>query len=163
VGRNEENFRGISLRRDRYKENNRYAGNGLERVLADHPKSVSMESSLSKPLEASSMYKRLDRANRTIPLVLGLVTLMSVGLLLAWDLNPKFFPNRAHDLLAAFPLAMIAIAYLIYQGAHRPAAGKEFKESQKNWSRRSCWQPPFSSGLPINSGPSYPKRHSSTT
>jgi hypothetical protein len=68
------------------------------------------------------MHKRLDRAHLAIPLVLGLVTLISVGLLLAWDVNPKLFPARAHDFLAAFPLAMIAIAYLLYQGARRPAA-----------------------------------------
>jgi hypothetical protein len=71
------------------------------------------------------MYKRLDRAHRAIPLILGLVTLSSVGVLLAWDLNSKLFPARAHDFLAAFPLAMIAIAYLLYQSARRPAA-KEF-------------------------------------
>jgi hypothetical protein len=71
------------------------------------------------------MHKRLDRAHLAIPLVLGLVTLISVGVLLAWDVNPKFFPARAHDFLAAFPLAMIAIAYLLYQSARRPAA-KEF-------------------------------------
>ena len=71
------------------------------------------------------MYKRLDRARRAIPLVLGLVTLISVAVLLAWDVNPKFFPARAHDLLAAFPLAMIAIAYLLYQSARRPGV-REF-------------------------------------
>jgi peptidoglycan/LPS O-acetylase OafA/YrhL len=71
------------------------------------------------------MHKRLDRAHLAIPLVLGLVTLISVGVLLAWDVNSKFFPARAHDFLAAFPLAMIAIAYLLYQRARRPAA-KEF-------------------------------------
>jgi uncharacterized membrane protein len=71
------------------------------------------------------MYKRLDRAHRAIPLVLGLATLISVGALLAWDVDPQFFPARAHDFLAALPLAMIAIAYLLYQSAHRPSA-KEF-------------------------------------
>ena len=71
------------------------------------------------------MHKRLDRAHRAIPLVLGVVTLISVGLLLAWHVNPKFFPAKAHNFLATFPLAMIAIAYLLYQGARRPAA-KEF-------------------------------------
>jgi hypothetical protein len=35
------------------------------------------------------MYKRLDRAHRAVPLVLGVVTLVSVGVLLAWHLNPK--------------------------------------------------------------------------
>lgn len=68
------------------------------------------------------MHKRLDRAHRAIPLVLGSVTLISVGVLLTWDFNPKFFPARAHDFLAAFPLAMIAIAYFLYQSAHRPPA-----------------------------------------
>ena len=71
------------------------------------------------------MYKRLDRAHRAMSLVLGVLTLVSLGLLLAWNLNPKFFPIRAHGFLAAFPLAMIAIAYLLYQSAHRPSA-KEF-------------------------------------
>jgi biotin transporter BioY len=71
------------------------------------------------------MYKRLDRAHRAMSLVLGVLTLISLGVLLAWDGNPKFFPARAHGFLAAFPLAMIAIAYLLYQSAHRPSA-KEF-------------------------------------
>ena len=71
------------------------------------------------------MYKRLDRAHRAMSLVLGVLTLISLGVLLAWDVNPKFFPARAHGFLAAFPLAMIAIAYLLYQSAHRPSA-KEF-------------------------------------
>ena len=73
------------------------------------------------------MCKRLDRVHRAIPLVLGVVTLTSVGALLAWNVNPKFFPTRAHDFLAAFPLAMIAIAYLLYQSARRPPAKEFFK------------------------------------
>jgi peptidoglycan/LPS O-acetylase OafA/YrhL len=76
-------------------------------------------------VQTSSMDKRLDRAHRAIPLVLGLVTLISVGVLLAWDLNPTFFPAKAHNFLGALPLAMIAIAYLFYQSVRRPAA-KEF-------------------------------------
>ena len=71
------------------------------------------------------MYKRLDRAHRAMSLVLGVLTLVSLGLLLAWNVNPKFFPIRAHGFLAAFPLAMIAIAYLLYQSARQPSA-KEF-------------------------------------
>ena len=53
--------------------------------------------------------------------MLGVVTLACVGVLLAWDAYPRLFPARAHDSLAAFPLAMIAFAYLVYQTAHRPA------------------------------------------
>jgi hypothetical protein len=67
------------------------------------------------------MYSRLDRAHRALPVILGIVTLASVGVLLVWDVVPQLFPARAHDLLAAIPLAMIALAYLVYQAAHRPA------------------------------------------
>jgi hypothetical protein len=67
------------------------------------------------------MYTRLDRAHRALPVILGIVTLASVVVLLVWDVAPQLFPARAHDLLAAFPLAMIALAYLVYQAAHRPA------------------------------------------
>ncbi len=67
------------------------------------------------------MYTRLNRAHRTLPVLLGVVTLISVGVLLVWDVAPRLFPARAHDLLAAFPLALIAVAYLVYQSAHRPA------------------------------------------
>ena len=73
------------------------------------------------------MHKRLDRAHRGMSLVLGVLTLVSLGVLLAWNVNPKFFPTGAHGFLAAFPLAMIAIAYLLYQSAHRPSA----KESSR--------------------------------
>jgi len=73
------------------------------------------------------MYSRLDRAHRAAPVVLGTLTLLSVGVLLAWDLFPGRFPAKAHDVLGAVPLAMIAIAYLVYQSAHRPP----FRESVK--------------------------------
>ena len=67
------------------------------------------------------MYSRLNRARRALPLALGGITLASVVVLLAWDAFPGLFPARAHDSLAAFPLAMIAFTYLVYQAAHRPA------------------------------------------
>ncbi|HET6170854.1 MAG TPA: hypothetical protein VFE01_11765 [Terracidiphilus sp.] len=73
------------------------------------------------------MYIRLNRAHRALPVILGVVTLMGVGVLLAWDVDPRLFPARAHDFLAAFPLAMIAIAYLVYQAAHKPARMEAFK------------------------------------
>jgi hypothetical protein len=66
------------------------------------------------------MYIRLDRDHRAIPVILGIVTLAGVAVLLVWDIFPRLFPEKAHDLLAAFPLAMIAGAYLTYQMAHRP-------------------------------------------
>jgi hypothetical protein len=63
----------------------------------------------------------MNRAHRAIPAIAGVVTLASVGVLFVWDALPSLFPARAHDVLAAFPLAMIAFAYIAYQTAHRPA------------------------------------------
>jgi hypothetical protein len=64
---------------------------------------------------------RLDRSRRLFPVVLGIVTLACVGLLLAQDFLPGLSPAWNHASLAAFALAMIAVAYLIYELAHRPA------------------------------------------
>jgi hypothetical protein len=66
------------------------------------------------------MYTRLDRAHRAAPVLLGALTLASVVVLFVWDARPTLFPRNAHNLLGAVPLALIAIAYLVYQGVHRP-------------------------------------------
>jgi hypothetical protein len=66
------------------------------------------------------MYSRLDRAHRALPVILGVVTLADVGVLLVWDAWPGIFPARSHDYLGAISLAMIAVAYLVYQIVHRP-------------------------------------------
>lgn len=71
------------------------------------------------------MYARLAQSKRLVPVVLGIVTLAGVVVLLCRDAFPRLFPPGSHDVLAAFSLAMIAIAYLVFQIAHRPAA-KEF-------------------------------------
>jgi hypothetical protein len=71
------------------------------------------------------MFNRIDRAHRALPVILGVITLLDVGVLLVWDAFPQLFPAGSHDELAAFSLAMIALAYLVYQGVHRPS-GKEF-------------------------------------
>ncbi len=68
------------------------------------------------------MYSRLDRAHRALSVVLGVITLASVAVLFVWDGFPRLFPAGSHDLLAAFALALIAVAYLVYQLAHRPPA-----------------------------------------
>jgi len=67
------------------------------------------------------MYTRLDRAHRAAPVVLGAITLASVVILLVWDARPSLFPANAHNLLGALPLALIGVAYLVYQGIHRPS------------------------------------------
>jgi len=66
------------------------------------------------------MYSRIDRAHRALPVLLGVISLASVAILFAWDALPRLFPAGAHNVLGAFPLAMIAFAYLFYQSAHRP-------------------------------------------
>jgi hypothetical protein len=64
-----------------------------------------------------------DRENRRriVPLLIGLSTLASVVLLLAQDAAPRIFPALTHEVLAAFSLATIALAYLIFQFMRRDA------------------------------------------
>ncbi len=65
---------------------------------------------------------RLQRANALLPLVLGIITLAGVVLLLVQDAVPRLFPPASHDLLAAFSLAMIATAYMVFQLVRRSAS-----------------------------------------
>jgi len=60
-----------------------------------------------------------DRARRLFPLALGIATLGGVVLLFVEDAAPRLFPARNHESLAAFSLAMIAAAYLVFQLMHR--------------------------------------------
>ncbi|MGD0733271.1 MAG: hypothetical protein ABR956_18545 [Terracidiphilus sp.] len=73
------------------------------------------------------MYNRLDSSRRILPVILGVVTLIDVVALFVWDVFPGLFPARSHDFLAAFSLALIAVAYLVYQALHRPAAAELVK------------------------------------
>ena len=57
---------------------------------------------------------------RAVPTILGAVTLAGVGVLLLWDAEPALFPVGAHALLGTFPLAMIAVVYLVYQAVQQP-------------------------------------------
>jgi uncharacterized membrane protein len=68
------------------------------------------------------MFNRLRRSQRFLPVILGIITLAAVIALLAWDAAPGLFPAGSHDFLAAFSLGTIAVAYLVYQFARRPAA-----------------------------------------
>jgi len=64
-----------------------------------------------------------DRARRLVPLILGIVTLAGVVLLFIEDAAPRLLPAGSHNVLAAFSLAMIACAYMVFQLAHhRPLA-----------------------------------------
>jgi hypothetical protein len=73
------------------------------------------------------MAGHLDRAHREIPVLLGGITLASVVVLLVWDAAPALFPVRAHRLLGALPLVLIALAYLVYQSIRRPGPTELFK------------------------------------
>ncbi len=70
---------------------------------------------------------RPSRDRRSLPVVLCLMTLLSVAVLLLWDARPRLFPAKAHDFLAAFPLALIACACLVYEAVRRPARSEVVK------------------------------------
>ena len=59
---------------------------------------------------------------RLLSVVLAALTLAGVAVLLGWDAFPGLFPAGSHAVLAAFSLATIALAYLVYQIAQRPSA-----------------------------------------
>lgn len=71
-------------------------------------------------LRPAPLRARLDWAHRRIPKALGVSTLASVAVLVAWDLFPTLFRPGAHDVLGALPLVLIALAYLAYQTVRRP-------------------------------------------
>ena len=73
------------------------------------------------------MSVRLDRDRRSLPVILCAVTLVSVGVLLVWDVVPGLFPANAHTILAALPLAMIACACLVYEAVRRPSRSELIK------------------------------------
>ena len=73
------------------------------------------------------MKTRLDRAHRALPVALGIITLALATALLVWDVKPGLFPARAHALLGAAPLALVALAYLVYQSVRRPGGAELFK------------------------------------
>ena len=68
-----------------------------------------------------------DRARKLLPLVLGIITLAAVVLLYVEDAAPRLFPAGSHDALAAFSLAMIALAYMVFQLMHRRRATELLK------------------------------------
>jgi len=67
------------------------------------------------------------RDRRSLPVILCVLTLVSVGVLLLWDAFPGLFPANAHGLLAGLPLAMIACTCLVYEAVRRPARSEVVK------------------------------------
>lgn len=64
----------------------------------------------------------MSRSNWSLPAALGVVSLLSLVPLLVWDASPGLFPARAHDLLGAAPLTLVAFAYLVFQAVRRVTA-----------------------------------------
>ena len=64
------------------------------------------------------------RVSAAVARSLGVATLATAALLLAWNLAPARFPARAHDLLGALPLAIVAFAALAHQIA-RPSGWRD--------------------------------------
>jgi hypothetical protein len=90
------------------------------------------------------MSTRHDWDRRSVPVVLCVVTLVSVGVLLVWDVLPGLFPSRAHDFLAAIPLALIAGVCLVYEAVRRPSRSELVKASLLAcaflfWSANQLW------------------------
>jgi hypothetical protein len=90
------------------------------------------------------MHIRLDRKHRTPAVVLGVITLADVVVLLVWDAFPSVFPAGSHDVLGAVSLALIAVAYLVYQLERQPAAAELFKAIMLAaaflfWSANQLW------------------------
>jgi hypothetical protein len=56
-----------------------------------------------------------------------MLTLAAVGVLLVWDAFPALFPPRAHGVLGALPLFLIALAYLAYQIVRQPGRNELVK------------------------------------
>jgi cytochrome c oxidase assembly factor CtaG len=67
------------------------------------------------------------RDRRSLPVILCVLTLISVGVLLLWDFLPGLFPANAHAFLAGLPLAMIACTCLLYEAVRRPALSELIK------------------------------------
>ena len=77
-----------------------------------------------KPRQIQS---RLDRSHRAPSTLLGLLTLVSVVVLLLSDVLPRIFPSGDHRYLGTFPLGLIAVAYLVYQAMRRPGLAEMLK------------------------------------
>jgi hypothetical protein len=93
------------------------------------------------------MYYRLDRAHRALPVALGVIAVIGVASLFVWDADSKLFSRQFHAVLEAFSLAGIAVAYLLYQSAHRPQPAEWIKATMLAvaflfWAANQIWPDP---------------------
>jgi hypothetical protein len=73
------------------------------------------------------MKARIDRVHRAAPVIIGAITLLLALGSLVRDVVPNVFSSRIHDLMGALSLALIALAYLVYQSIRRPGPSELFK------------------------------------
>lgn len=73
------------------------------------------------------MADSLYRALRLISLMLAAFAIAGICALLVWDVRPQLFAPKAHALLGAFPLAMIAFTWLLHHALQRAS----FRDSLK--------------------------------
>jgi hypothetical protein len=64
--------------------------------------------------------RQVDRSLKAVPMTLGVTALTTVAPLIAWEVSPRLFPAKAHEFLAALPLALIALGYLAHKAAGKP-------------------------------------------
>ena len=67
------------------------------------------------------MPRRFAPAIRPLPFALAAAAALAGVALLVWDGGPPLFPPRAHDVLGALPLALIAAAYMAHEACRRPS------------------------------------------
>ena len=73
--------------------------------------------------------------------------MVCVAMMLACDVFPALLPAGIHGFVEAVPLALIALAYLLYQGVHRPPPKEWFKAvllaaAFLFWSANQFWPNP---------------------
>jgi hypothetical protein len=64
----------------------------------------------------------MPRSKWSLPAALGAFSLLSLVPLVVWDVSPALFPARAHEVLGALPLTLVALAYLVFQAVRRVTA-----------------------------------------
>lgn len=90
---------------------------------------------------------RLDRVQRMTPAILGVIALAGAATLLVADVLPPRIAARFHDSFGAFSLAMVAVAYVAYTLARRPAPMEMVKAGLLaaaflSWSANQVWPVP---------------------
>jgi hypothetical protein len=92
---------------------------------------------------------RREFNRRALPLLLGAITLASVAVLLIQDAIPGWLTAIRHEVVEAFALALIAMAYLVYQALTKSVALEWLKAGMLAaaflfWAANQLW-----SGLPV--------------